>query len=102
MSELGLVGDTLLFKNIHQTGREAQHIKIHSRLSGGDSPARRVRPSTECGQANAGCAHMPTARATCPDADQALDPLRDVGTGKLIDALRTLSSRSAHAAGCIG
>jgi len=32
---------------------------------------------------------MLTARATCPDADQALDPLRDVGTGKLIDALRT-------------
>ena len=31
---------------------------------------------------------MLTARATCPDADQALDPLRDVGTGKLIDALR--------------
>jgi len=31
---------------------------------------------------------MLTARATCPDADQALDPLRDVGTGKSIDALR--------------
>lgn len=45
---------------------------------------------------------MLTAKATCPDADQALDPLRDVGTGKSIDALRTLTSRSAHAAGCIG
>ncbi len=32
---------------------------------------------------------MLTAKATCPDADQALDPLRDVGTGNLIDALRT-------------
>ena len=35
---------------------------------------------------------MLTARATCPDADQALDPLRDVGTGKSIDALRGLYS----------
>jgi len=33
---------------------------------------------------------MLTARATCPDADQALDPLRDVGTGKSIDALHGL------------
>ncbi len=32
---------------------------------------------------------MLTAKATCPDADQALDPLRDVGTGNVIDALRT-------------
>jgi len=31
---------------------------------------------------------MLTAKATCPDADQALDPLRDVGTGKSNDALR--------------
>ncbi|MFT5629429.1 MAG: hypothetical protein ACI82I_001924 [Gammaproteobacteria bacterium] len=33
---------------------------------------------------------MLTARATCPDADQALDPLRDVGTGISIDALHGL------------
>lgn len=33
---------------------------------------------------------MLTAKATCPDADQALDPLRDVGTGKSNDALRGL------------
>ena len=33
---------------------------------------------------------MLTARATRPDADQALDPLRDVGTGISIDALHGL------------
>ena len=39
---------------------------------------------------------MLTARATCPDADQALDPLRDVGTGKLIDALHRLLGLALH------
>ncbi len=39
---------------------------------------------------------MLTARATCPDADQALDPLRDVGTGKLIDALHRRLRLALH------
>ena len=44
----------------------------------------------------AGCAHMLTARATRPDADQALDPLRDVGTGISIDALHRLLRLALH------
>ena len=39
---------------------------------------------------------MLTARATRPDADQALDPLRDVGTGISIDALHRLLRLALH------
>ena len=86
----GWFSNALLFELGYKTGREAQHIKIHYYLSGGHRPAHKGRLAAKCGQACAGCAHILTARATCPDADQALDPLRDVGTGKSIDALHGL------------
>ena len=103
----GGIGDPLFFQNGNETGREAQHIKIHKYLSCGQRPAHNGQPAANCEQACAGCAHMLTAKATCPDADQALDPLRDVGTGSKrclaqTDCLALLTRQDASVKGANG